>query len=382
MTFVLLHILRFALLLLLAAWLLGKAARARQTWVLALVWGGLWPAAVAILFARTLRAYPLMRYTTLPVLVEPFLVVGTFVLPLWVGIARSPAFRRWLTPTRALALGLVLGGAVDLQEGLIDALRGGMSIQASRIGPLVQHPLDYLVFGIRVWDVHGNPYSAYAMAYGLALVCGISAWVARKGLPTWLMPVTLLVDAVPHALANKALSFCLMGLCAFPPFLRQPILRGLWGLTLEGALPTLGVSLWLVITIWRRRGKGRALGSDAYGLRVLETGITLAEEARVARTAWERFAGLMGRRSLPRGKALLLPRTRWVHTFFMRFPIDVVYLDSSGKVIAVDRYLQPWRVARPHFRAAQTVEVPAGAAGSVEVGQHVQLQAIETSTKG
>ena len=62
--------------------------------------------------------------------------------------------------------------------------------------------------------------------------------------------------------------------------------------------------------------------------------IVLARGAR-------RLVGLIGRRSLARGVALEIPRCRSVHTFGMRFPLDLVWLDNSRRVVRVDRGVPP-----------------------------------------
>lgn len=85
-----------------------------------------------------------------------------------------------------------------------------------------------------------------------------------------------------------------------------------------------------------------------------ETGQIIAREARYARTFWARFLGLMGRGNFPEGVALVLEPCNMVHTFFMRFPIDVFYLDSQGRVIQCVRNLKPWRVG-PWVRGARKV---------------------------
>jgi uncharacterized protein len=56
-----------------------------------------------------------------------------------------------------------------------------------------------------------------------------------------------------------------------------------------------------------------------------------------------RLTGLIGRRSLPAGAALEIPRCRSVHTLGMRFPLDLVWLDASRRVVRVDRAVPPWR---------------------------------------
>jgi uncharacterized protein len=78
-------------------------------------------------------------------------------------------------------------------------------------------------------------------------------------------------------------------------------------------------------------------------------------EIRVAR-GLGRLVGLAMRRD--RGIALLLPRCRSVHTFGMRFPLDLVWLDARGEVVRVDRGVRPWRM-RSCRRARSVLELRA-----------------------
>ena len=57
-----------------------------------------------------------------------------------------------------------------------------------------------------------------------------------------------------------------------------------------------------------------------------------------------RLTGLVGRRSLPPGVALEIPRCRSVHTFGMRFALDLAWLDGERRVVRIDRAVAPWRV--------------------------------------
>jgi uncharacterized membrane protein (UPF0127 family) len=88
---------------------------------------------------------------------------------------------------------------------------------------------------------------------------------------------------------------------------------------------------------------------------------------RVARSFWSRLRGLLGRRGLPPGTGLLFPRTASVHTHFMRFAIDVVFLDARGEVVALAPELRPWRFARGKG-AVTTVELAAGECRRLGVG--------------
>lgn len=88
-------------------------------------------------------------------------------------------------------------------------------------------------------------------------------------------------------------------------------------------------------------------------------GIEVCGDCRVADSFAARLRGLLGRRGLEAGEGLLIPRTSSVHTHFMRFAIDVVFLDADGRVGKIARGLRPWRFAGA--RGAQDVlELPAG----------------------
>jgi len=86
-----------------------------------------------------------------------------------------------------------------------------------------------------------------------------------------------------------------------------------------------------------------------------------------------RFLGLMGRSEPPAATGLLFNRCSSIHTSFMRFPIDVVYLDDAWKVTKI-AYVWPWRVsAAPGARAL--IELPLGTAVrlGLTLGAHVEV---------
>jgi len=82
-------------------------------------------------------------------------------------------------------------------------------------------------------------------------------------------------------------------------------------------------------------------------------------EIITARSRRARLLGLALRRRPPTGRALLLPRCRSVHTFGMRFALDLVWLDRSGNLVAIDQRVPPLRI-RTRRRAAAVIEAPAG----------------------
>jgi uncharacterized membrane protein (UPF0127 family) len=73
-----------------------------------------------------------------------------------------------------------------------------------------------------------------------------------------------------------------------------------------------------------------------------------------------RARGLMGRAPLPAGHGLYLPRCRCVHTFFMRFPLDLVFITREHEVVRVERTVKPWRICGAGPRAFGVIEVASG----------------------
>lgn len=76
-----------------------------------------------------------------------------------------------------------------------------------------------------------------------------------------------------------------------------------------------------------------------------EDGSAVCERCALAHSAPRRMKGLLGRRELPRGEGVHLQPASSVHMFFMRFPVDVVFLDRDLRVVHVRPSLKPWRVA-------------------------------------
>lgn len=89
----------------------------------------------------------------------------------------------------------------------------------------------------------------------------------------------------------------------------------------------------------------------------------------VARSFWQRLVGLLGRRALAAGSGLLLTRCNNIHTAFMRFPIDAVFIDEHAQVLAIRAHLGPFRVAVSR-RASACLELRSGGAAAlgIEVG--------------
>jgi uncharacterized membrane protein (UPF0127 family) len=101
----------------------------------------------------------------------------------------------------------------------------------------------------------------------------------------------------------------------------------------------------------------------------------LACRCRVATSFVSRFRGLMGAAQLPSGSGLLLPGTSSVHTHFMRFAIDVVFLDSAYRIVSVVERVRPWRLAAAKAATA-TLELAAGECERLELREGDVLRAV------
>ena len=84
--------------------------------------------------------------------------------------------------------------------------------------------------------------------------------------------------------------------------------------------------------------------------------------------------GLLGRRELPNGEGILLRPAGSVHTFFMRFPIDVVFLDRDLRIVSIAEEVRPWKM-RGARGAKAVLELASGecARRGIRVGEQLAL---------
>jgi uncharacterized membrane protein (UPF0127 family) len=102
-------------------------------------------------------------------------------------------------------------------------------------------------------------------------------------------------------------------------------------------------------------------GCATQTLGLQRTGSTLAGSIELASESKDRTRGLLGRESLAVGSVLIIAPCNAVHTFFMRFTIDVVFANRDGQVLKVCRHLKPWRIGAA-LSAFAALEFPAGLA--------------------
>ncbi len=90
------------------------------------------------------------------------------------------------------------------------------------------------------------------------------------------------------------------------------------------------------------------------------TNQTLIPDLRIAKDFLSRGKGLLGREELPEDQALWIHQCNSIHTFFMKFSIDCVFVDRNLRVKAVRQDVNPWRVVFPIWGASSVIEMASG----------------------
>ncbi len=101
----------------------------------------------------------------------------------------------------------------------------------------------------------------------------------------------------------------------------------------------------------------------------------VAEQCELANTFWTRFLGLMGRSGLEPGQGLLIYPESSIHMFFMRFPIDVLFVDRHDRIVELRAAMLPNRSFASKWGARYVIELPAQcvAATGTQVGDYLEL---------
>ena len=91
--------------------------------------------------------------------------------------------------------------------------------------------------------------------------------------------------------------------------------------------------------------------------------------------------GLLGHDVFDEGHAMIIAPSNAIHTFFMRFPIDIAFVTRAGRVVKTCRGVKPWRMAAA-IRAYAAIELPAGTLAACETDSGDVLEVIEAPERG
>jgi uncharacterized membrane protein (UPF0127 family) len=106
----------------------------------------------------------------------------------------------------------------------------------------------------------------------------------------------------------------------------------------------------------------------------------VCERCTIADRMLPRMKGLLGRKNLAQGEGILISPAPSIHTFFMRFPIDVVFLSRQGEVLKVAEHVGPWRT-RSCRRSHAVLELAAGEVGRCGLAVGDCIETAEPASK-
>lgn len=110
-------------------------------------------------------------------------------------------------------------------------------------------------------------------------------------------------------------------------------------------------------------------------IKIKGTNDFVAYDVREARTMRQRMLGLMFSKDIPLGDGLLLSPCNSIHTFFMKYPIDVLFLDKNGVVLRIYKSLLPWRVTPIILKARKVLELRAGTLrDEIKIGTTIEVE--------
>jgi len=75
----------------------------------------------------------------------------------------------------------------------------------------------------------------------------------------------------------------------------------------------------------------------------------------------KKLLGLMFKKTMNKGEGIIFENSNWIHTFFMRIPIDVLYVNKKNIIVEIQQGLEPWRFCGPRFKANTVIELWPGA---------------------
>ena len=112
-------------------------------------------------------------------------------------------------------------------------------------------------------------------------------------------------------------------------------------------------------------------------LKVQKENSLIASRVEVASSLAQKTLGLMFSKDLGEKDGLLIESCNSIHTFFMNYPIDVVFLSKENEIIKIFRNLKPWRMTFMYFKASKVLEFMGGTLShNLEVGDKLDIDSV------
>lgn len=89
-------------------------------------------------------------------------------------------------------------------------------------------------------------------------------------------------------------------------------------------------------------------------------GVIIVHEGYIANNFGTRLKGLMFKKSFDKGCGLIILPCNSIHMFFMRFPIDVLFMSKEDKVVGIKENIKPWQLSKVYWAAEYVIELPVG----------------------
>ena len=113
---------------------------------------------------------------------------------------------------------------------------------------------------------------------------------------------------------------------------------------------------------------------EVYQVIDADTEVEIAGNVRFADSFRDRLFGLIGADTLAQGSGLWLNPCNGIHTFGMRFPVDIIVLDRDNRVLAVVTAFRPNRILLPRRRGFSTLELSSGSAAGIRIGDRLEFK--------
>lgn len=96
----------------------------------------------------------------------------------------------------------------------------------------------------------------------------------------------------------------------------------------------------------------------------------IAEDVKVAENFFSRSIGLILKKELKKDEGLIIKPCCSIHTFFMKFAIDVIFVNKKNEVVAIYENVKPWRILPIHLTSKYVIELSAGKVSEKNVSKH------------